>query len=139
MKNSFELKQIGTIRNTETSAWIEVNESYAAGLKGLEQFSHILVFYWFHENDKPENRNTLEVHPCHNAANPLTGVFATHSPARPNLIAITRCRMTSMENNIIHIDGIDALDNSPLIDIKSYFPWEDEDVRYPNWEDRRKT
>jgi tRNA (Thr-GGU) A37 N-methylase len=52
-------------------------------------------------------------------SNPLTGVFATHSPARPNLIGVSRSKIISVKGNIIEIDDIDAFDGSPVIDLKS--------------------
>jgi tRNA-Thr(GGU) m(6)t(6)A37 methyltransferase TsaA len=136
----FELKAVGRIRNVDGKAWIEVDEAYLEAMQGLELFSHIMVFYWFHENDTPEKRAVLKVHPCHNPANPLTGIFATHSPMRPNLIALTRCRIEKIDENKIYLDRIDAFDNSPLIDIKCYFPPDgrDVDVRTPNWVGRVK-
>lgn len=137
---SFDLQTVGRIRNLEGKAWIEVDEAYLDAMQGLELFSHILVFYWFHENDTPDKRAVLQVHPCHNPENPLTGIFATHSPMRPNLIALTRCRIMKLEGHKIFLDKIDAHDNSPLIDIKCYFPpeGEDKDVRTPNWAGRLK-
>jgi len=140
LQTSFELKAIGRIRNAEGKSWIEIDEAYLDAMQGLELFSHILVFYWFHENDTPEKRAVLKVHPSHNPANPLTGIFATHSPMRPNLIALTRCRILKIEGHKIYLDQIDAFDNSPLIDIKCYFPSKDGDidVRTPNWAGRVK-
>ena len=80
------------------------------------------MLYWFHENDTPEKRRTLKVHPRRNLGNPLTGVFATHSPMRPNLIAMTRCRLIAVDGLTLTVDAIDARPGSPVIDIKSFFP-----------------
>ena len=101
---------------------------------GLESFSHITVLFWFHENDTPEKRKIMQVHPCNNPDNPLTGVFATRSPLRPNLIAMTTCRIMRIVKTRIYVDHIDARDNSPLIDIKCYIPdGLDDDVLIPDW------
>lgn len=59
------------------------------GLLGLEQWSPIWVFHWFDRNDTPAKRSVLQVHPRGNPDNPLTGVFATRSPVRPNLACVT--------------------------------------------------
>ena len=68
-------------------------------------------------------------------ANPLTGVFATHSPRRPNPIALSRCRIREVTLDGILVDQIDALDGSPVIDIKSFFPLDDEGpVKVPDWQ-----
>jgi tRNA (adenine37-N6)-methyltransferase len=140
LEEKYELYPIGRVHNGEDGAWLEIFEPYREAMDGLEGFSHINVLYWFHENDTPEGRSVLKVHPCRNPKNPLTGVFATHSPMRPNLIALTRCRITNIDGLVIHIDAIDARDGTPLLDIKSYFPpdGEDGDVRRPAWRGERK-
>ena len=133
MPRSFSINPIGIVRNAGDEVWIEVFDDFVDGLLGLEGFSHILVFYWFDQNDSPENRLTLQVHPQKDPDNPLTGVFATHAPVRPNLIALSRCKIISIKDNIITLDEIDALDRSPVIDIKCYIPHRVEDVRLPEW------
>jgi tRNA-Thr(GGU) m(6)t(6)A37 methyltransferase TsaA len=120
MEGNYELVPIGIVRKTDDRTWIEVEDRYQDALLGLEGFSHIHVMYWFHENDTPKLRNTLQVHPRKNPANPLTGVFATHSPLRPNPIALTLCRILSIQGTTIDVEGLDARDGSPLIDIKCY-------------------
>ena len=133
MSQSFYLNAIGTVRKTDEKAWIEIFNKYGDALLGLDGFSHIYVFYWFDQNDSAEKRKTLQVHPRKDPGNPLTGVFATHSPARPNLIALTRCKIDAITGHIIKIEDIDAHDGSPVIDIKCYIPHEDEAVRLPDW------
>ena len=133
MQRSFCINPIGVVRKTDDGARVEIFDDYVDGLMGLEDFSHILVLYWFDQNDTPEKRQTLQVHPRKDPGNPLTGVFATHSPARPNLIALTRCKIVAITGNIIEIEDIDAHDESPVIDIKCYIPPDDEAVRLPGW------
>lgn len=133
MPRSFSIKPIGVVRKNDDGARIEIFDDYVDGLLGLEGFSHIFVFYWFDQNDTPEKRKTLQVHPRKDSRNPLTGVFATHSPLRPNLIALTRCKIVAIADHIIEIEDIDAHDGSPVIDIKCYIPPEDEAVRLPDW------
>ena len=135
MSQSFYLNTIGTVRKTDEKAWIDIVNEYGDGLLGLDGFSHIYVFYWFDQNDSPEKRKTLQVHPRKDPGNPLTGVFATHSPRRPNLIALTLCRIDGIRGNQIEINEIDAYDGSPVIDIKCYIPGAvpDADVRLPDW------
>jgi tRNA (Thr-GGU) A37 N-methylase len=82
------------------------------------------VFYWFDRNDMPDERNFLQGYRP-GKKNPLTGVFATRSAARPNLIAITTCRIVSIKNNIVEIEGIDAFDDTPILDLKPYMPRND--------------
>ena len=133
MTESYYLKPVGIIRKSDAKVRIEIYDEYRAALLGLDGFSHIYVLYWFHQNDTAENRRTLQVHPRKDAGNPMTGVFATHSPLRPNLIALTLCRIRAIKGNQIELDDIDALDGSPVIDIKCYIPAEVSDVRLPDW------
>ena len=129
---------IGYIRRDSEKTWIELDSDYRGGLLGLDGFSHAVVCYWFHENDTKEKREVLQVHPCGKPANPLAGVFATHSPLRPNLIAITLCKILSIDDCRIEIEKIDAFDGSPVIDIKCYIPFgvDESEVRVPNWAPR---
>ena len=134
METYFQIFPIGIIRKKHKQVSIEIHEQYAEGLQGLHQFSHILVCYWFHENDIPSKRAFLKVHPRGNRANPLTGVFATHSPVRPNLIGLSTCKILSIAGAIIHIDAIDALDGTPVIDLKPQMPSAcPEDIKTPEW------
>jgi len=138
LQQTFTLYAIGRIHNRDASVWIEIEAPYRDAMMGLEKFSHIQVLYWFHENDTLEGRSVLQVHPCRNLDNPLTGVFATHSPKRPNLIALTRCRILKTDDLTIHIDAIDARDGSPLLDIKAYFPPDngENEIVVPKWRRR---
>lgn len=135
MTNRYTIHPVGVVRKQGERAWIEVFDAYEDALLGLEGFSHLLVLFWFHENDTPQIRGTLRVHPRKDRANPLTGVFATHSPMRPNLIGLTRCRLESIAGTILHIDAIDARDGSPVIDIKCFIPGEPSmaEIRLPGW------
>jgi tRNA-Thr(GGU) m(6)t(6)A37 methyltransferase TsaA len=133
MSQSFYLNPVGTVRKTDEKAWLEIFDKYGDALLGLDGFSHIYVFYWFDQNDSAEKRKTLQVHPRKDPANPLSGVFATHSPRRPNLIAFTLCKIKSIVGNVIHIEEIDAYDGSPVIDIKCYIPQSVSDARLPDW------
>jgi len=135
MSPTFHLTPIGTIHKTDTQTWIEIDEPYLSALDGLEGFSHINVFFWFHENDHPEGRQVLKVHPRRDSTNPLTGVFATHSPLRPNLIGMSLCRVLAVEPPKIAIDRIDAFDGTPVLDIKCYIPSSRtfENLRLPDW------
>lgn len=135
MSLTFEVSRIGTIHKTESKTWIEIETPYLPALEGLEGFSHINVFFWFHENDTPEGRQVLKVHPRRDQDNPLTGIFATHSPLRPNLIGMTLCRVLAVDSPLIILDRIDAFDGTPVLDIKCYIPSSRsfENLRLPEW------
>lgn len=122
---SFTLVTVGRIEKTEQKVRIRLEPKYEAGLLGLEGWSHVWVMYWFDRNDTPEKRSTLRVHPRGNPANPLTGVFATRSPVRPNLIALSLCRVVSVEQNVVEVEGIDAFDGTPVLDLKPFIPGPD--------------
>ncbi|WP_297504517.1 tRNA (N6-threonylcarbamoyladenosine(37)-N6)-methyltransferase TrmO, partial [Thermococcus sp.] len=78
----------------------------------------IKLILWFHASDRPERRSILKVHPYNNPENPLRGVFATRSPVRPNPLAIYAVRINRIEGNRLYIDWIDAMDGTPVVDIK---------------------
>ena len=131
----YEIYPIGFINRQGDLTTIEIDQHYEDALLGLDEFSHVLVCYWFHENDTPDQREVLTVYPRGNPQNPLHGVFATRSPVRPNLIGISICKILSIKNTIIQIDTIDALDGSPVIDLKPYIPTMDSitDAQVPGW------
>ena len=135
MKNRFYVFPVGVVKKDRENTRIEIYEEFHDALLGLDGFSHITVLYWFHENDTPDKRKTLQVHPRKNRDNPLSGVFATHSPLRPNLIALAVCKIRSITGNTIFIEEIDAFDGSPVIDIKCFIPSRElgSDIRLPDW------
>ncbi len=135
MKRSFIIYPVGVIRKSEKEVKIEIYPEYRDALLRLENFSHIIVLFWFDRNDDPEKRKVLQVHPKKKKENPLSGVFATCSPLRPNLIGLTVCRILELKGNIIKIDDIDAFDETPVIDIKPYIPKVHliRDAKVPEW------
>ena len=116
----YKISPIGKVHNKKGKpVQLEIYEKYLPALHRMERCSRVIVLWWFHKNDTPERRKILKVHPGGNRKNPLTGVFATHSPVRPNLIAITTCKILSVKGRIVTIEGIDAFDDTPIIDLKS--------------------
>lgn len=115
----FILYPIGEIYRKQGRTYLKIDEKYRDGLLGIENYPEITIVYWFDQNDEPAQRSILQVHPRNNPDNPIRGVFTTRSPVRPNLIAISETRILSIKDNIIEIDDIDALDRSPLLDIKN--------------------
>jgi len=135
MTDSYKIFPVGFVRKKSQTTKIEIQKAFVPALLGLDQYSHMYVLYWFHENDTPQRRSILQVHPRNDERNPLTGVFATHSPVRPNLVALATCRILAIRENRIEIDGIDANDGTPVIDIKSYNSKNEPDppFRIPEW------
>jgi len=103
---------------------IKIHDHFRKGIMGLEKFSHVIVLYWFHLNDNVEKRSILEVHPRGNPLNPLVGVFASRSPSRPNPIGLCVCKINYMnfDKGILCVQNLDALVESPIVDIKPYIP-----------------
>jgi len=138
--DSFSMQPIGQVKKQGEKTYLEIKPQYVPALKGLADFSHLWVFYWFHENDRPEARATLQVHPRRDPANPLTGVFACRSPERPNLIGLTACRLISIKGNVLEVADLDARDGSPIVDLKPYIPKGDSipAATTPEWLKRSK-
>ncbi len=118
IKKRFVVHPIGWIRKADGKTRIVLDKKYQPGLLGVDKLPEIWVLYWFDRNDTPEKRAVLQVHPHGDSANPLAGVFATRSPQRPNLIALSRCKILSVKENVIEIDRIDALPDTPVLDLK---------------------
>lgn len=131
----FKIFPIGTVEREGGRSFLVVHDKYAKGLAGLDGFSHVQVLYWFDQNDTPQKRAILQVHPRGQAQNPLTGVFACRAPVRPNLIGLSTCRILGVEGNRVRIDEIDAFDHTPLVDLKPFIPADApaQGVRVPAW------
>ena len=95
---------------------VEIFPEYAEGLKDVEGFSHIILIYHFHLS----RRAPLKGKPYMD--NEMRGVFATRSPSRPNPIGISVVQLIKIENNILHIQDVDIVDGTPLLDIKPHVP-----------------
>ena len=95
---------------------VEIFPEYAEGLKDVEGFSHIILIYHFHLS----RGALLKVKPYMD--NQLHGVFAMRGPSRPNPIGISAVRLVRIEDNILHIQDVDIVDETPLLDIKPYVP-----------------
>jgi len=88
--------------------------AYRTSAKSLEVGQEILLFTWFHLAD----RSCQEVHPRHDLSKPLTGVFSTRSPDRPNPIGLHQVRITAISGDVITVDALEAVNGTPVIDIK---------------------
>jgi tRNA-Thr(GGU) m(6)t(6)A37 methyltransferase TsaA len=95
---------------------VEVFPQYAKGLKDIDGFSHLILIYHFHLSQGA----SLEAKPYMD--NETRGVFAMRSPNRPNPIGISVVRLIKIEKNILHIQDVDIVDGTPLLDIKPYVP-----------------
>ena len=132
---TFTVHTIGHLQKVEGRTLIVLGKKYQPGLLGLEGFSHIQVIWWFDKNDTPQKRAILQVHPRGDTKNPLTGVFATRAPVRPNLIALSLCKIVTVKDNVVEVEKIDAFEGTPILDVKPYAPGQDSaaGVKVPEW------
>ena len=113
-----ELHPIGVVKdNLHNYQRIEIHEDFLEALKGIENFKYFWIVFWLHKVSR-EDRKTLQVHPMGNFSVPKRGVFTTRSQRRPNPIGLTRVEFLKKEGNIIFVRGLDALEGSPILDIK---------------------
>jgi len=114
----YAVHPIGWVRKSDGRTTIVVDERYQPALLGVDALDAIWVLYWFDRHDHAAGRSVLQVHPRGDPANPVRGVFATRSPFRPNLIALSRVKVLSVRGNVIEIDDIDAYPDTPVLDLK---------------------
>jgi tRNA-Thr(GGU) m(6)t(6)A37 methyltransferase TsaA len=95
-------------------AWIDVMDSVTPALHGIAAGDALIILTWFHRSA----RDVLQVHPRGEVKNPLTGVFATRSPDRPNPIGLHRVTVREIQGNSLKVGPIEAIDGTPVIDIK---------------------
>ena len=140
------LRPIGTVRNSVKQApgagyeWekviseIVVRSSLTEALDGLEEFSHIIVLYWMHKS-AARGEPPTKVHPRGDQKKPLVGLFASRSPHRPNSIGKATVRLLQRQGNVLRVKGLDAVDGTPVIDIKPYIPGYDsvDGAKVPKW------
>ena len=139
MEGEAKIRFIGVIETaSEKSTTIRLFPEYCDGLHGLDTFSHVLVLYWFHLRDNEQHRSTIKVTPKKHQGAPEVGVFASRSPSRPNPIAFCVCKVLRIEKCKLFVDGMDAAEGSPIVDIKPYLPRADSRprARVPDWATR---
>ena len=129
---AYPLTPIGVIRSTlrtrseapkqggegGPNAWLEMAPAVARGLHGIAAGEEIIVITWFHR----ARRDVLEVHPRWDKRLPLTGVFATRSPDRPNPLGLHRVRVVEITGNRLKVGPIEAIDGTPVVDVKPVLP-----------------
>jgi len=140
-----KLKPIGKVQSTRTEvkddywdsedSYIELSSTFSPdALMGLESFSHVEVIF-FMDQVKPEKIESTARHPRNNKDWPKIGIFSQRGKNRPNQIGHTICKIKSVEGNRLHLEGLDAVNETPILDIK---PWVKEfaprgAVSQPSW------
>ena len=95
-------------------AWIDIDPAYAEAAEDIHAGDSLILLTWFHEGD----REVQKVHPRSIPGRPLTGVFSTRSPDRPNPIGLHRVTVLAVEGNRLHVAPLEAIDGTPVVDIK---------------------
>lgn len=127
--SSYALETIGFIRSTvkgrgdaprqgsegAPDAWLEIEPKFAEAFQGMEVGNELIVITWLHEAD----RSVLKNHPRSDPSRPLTGVFYTRSPARPNPLGLHPVTVREIAGNRVKIGPIEVFDRTPVVDIKS--------------------
>jgi len=128
IKTIYKIDPIGIIRSELTSregtprqgyegapeAWLEIDASVAQGLLGINVGDELIVITWLHFG----KRNVLQVHPRGMRNAPLTGVFATRSPDRPNPVGLHRVSVLEINGQRLRVAPMEAIDGTPVIDVK---------------------
>lgn len=113
---------------------IQLDDRYAPGLAGLDEFSHLIVVFYMHKSTFDEGAH-LKRKPQGRQDMPLIGIFAQRAKHRPNPIGVTAVELLRVKGSAISVKGLDAIDGTPVLDVKPYFPAYDfrENVRTPSW------
>ena len=136
------LKPIGFVRTSAVGdevkdksriSQIVIHEELTEALKGITEFSHLFVLFWLSEGANKE-RKTLKVHPRGRKDMPLLGVFATRTKLRPNPIGLTLVELFKAEGNVLTVRGLDAFNETPVLDIKPFDFWDTaKEAKVPQW------
>lgn len=141
---TIKIEPIGEVRNEfkeeipegyeDLPSEIVVKKEFSEGLYNIEENSHIVVLFWM-DRVEGRRRKKLKIHPKGRKDLPLMGVLATRTPNRPNPIGVRAVRLIGKEKNILKVEGLDALNGSPVLDIKPYSIKHDfvEDTKPPSW------
>lgn len=119
----------------EGMAEIEIDPIWAGALVGIEDFSHIWIVWWLDRSPLQMPSESLRIHPEGREEMPLVGIFATRSPRRPNPVAFTAVRLLERSGTRLRVQGLDAWEGTPIIDIKPYLRRGDliPDGTVPEW------
>lgn len=120
---TYEVRTIGHVRRSAGGITLEILEQFRPALANLGRFSHVIVLWWADQHDNEKSRSALQTRPPY-ARDHVMGVFATRAEYRPNPIGLTTCKLLAVDeaNGILRLGDIDALDGTPVLDLKAYFP-----------------
>jgi len=121
------------VKDKSLISQIVVREELVDGLSGITGYSHLFVLFYLNQITD-DQRRTLRVHPRGRVNLPLTGVFAVRTMLRPNPIGLTVVELVGVNRNVLTVKGLDALDGTPVLDLKPYDQWDViKDPKVPGW------
>lgn len=134
---------INEINHTKDTHWggyqstIKIHAEYREGLKGLDEFSHINVIYYLDKASFHSERDLIR-RPKGREDMPKVGIFSQRAKNRPNTLGITSVKLLKVQHDTIYVDGLDAINGTPVLDIKPYYPQYDckLDAKVPEWVQR---
>jgi formylmethanofuran dehydrogenase subunit E len=116
-----EIRFIGKVTEVKGNvSLIELTDEACPGLLRIEENTHLDILFWFHLRDSDLHRSTLQVIPKRHGETTFRGVFASHSPSRPNPIGLTVVELLSLDGCTLMVKGLDAFKDSPIVDIKPH-------------------
>ncbi len=134
VKNSVEKRK--DVSWGEDTSVIKLNEEFYTGLAGLEDFSHAIILFYLDKANYDQQKH-LQRRPQNREDMPLVGIFSQRGKDRPNQIGMTSVQILSVSEEALIVKGLDAIDGTPVLDIKPYYPvYDRKDAVVPEWVDR---
>jgi len=139
------LRVIGRVRNSirkkKREGWdsiiskIVVEPRYEEALEGVEDYSHLIILFWLSRVSSAVRDRMLKIHPRSRLDLPLVGIFSTRTQYRPNPIGLTLVQLLKRKKNILQVRGLDAINGTPVVDIKPISPKTEfpRNIRVPEW------
>jgi tRNA-Thr(GGU) m(6)t(6)A37 methyltransferase TsaA len=119
MGEDYQVKPIGVVEKAGQVSEIHIFQEYRQGLAAVEDYEKLMILFWMHLRDNPQDRSRLMTGRRRHGKNGYSGVFATHSPYRPNPIGVTVVDLVKVDEGWLYVKGFDAFEETPVLDIKS--------------------
>jgi tRNA-Thr(GGU) m(6)t(6)A37 methyltransferase TsaA len=136
-QQTFRLTQIGQVKREDGRIYLAIDEPYRPELKQLGHFGYVHVLWWFSRYQDEQHRRVLQSKPPYGEDVPVTGVFASRYPMRPNPIGLTTVQVLGVDaqEGNVEVGNMDAFDGTPIVDLKPYIPLCDRvrETEVPPW------
>jgi tRNA-Thr(GGU) m(6)t(6)A37 methyltransferase TsaA len=121
------------VKDKASLSQIVLRDDLVEGLSGISDYSHLFVLFYLNQVTD-EQKKTLQVHPRGRMDMPLVGVFVARTMLRPNPIGLTLVELVKIEGNVLTVRGLDAYNETPVLDIKTCDFWDRaENIHVPDW------